>query len=106
MRGTNYRESCASTKQGATTGEVCRRHGLGCHCLAQGLGTIDHEQLRAVGGKPAFDKIGKPRFARGSVLGRTLAQAQDVLLPADVEPERRQHEVIGERTPSIMTAIS
>jgi len=66
---------------------------------AQGLGSVDHHQDRAIRMEPSFDQIFQQRLARSCVFGRAFPQAQGVFFAAAIDAHRGQHHVLGEVHP-------
>lgn len=64
--------------------------------LVQRLGTVDDHEQGTLADESAADQILEQPLARPRVLGGAFPQAQDVLVAALVDAERRQHYVIVE----------
>ena len=67
--------------------------------LAESGPAVDHEEHRALEIEAALAYVGEEGLADGRVLGRALAQGEDVLAPLRIHAQRDEDDVIAEVQP-------
>src|SRR3989454_11040532 len=67
--------------------------------LAESGPAVDHEEHRALEIEAALAQVGEEGLADGRVLGRALAQREDVLAPLRIHAQRDEDDVIAEVQP-------
>src|SRR5439155_18345097 len=64
--------------------------------LAEARPAVDDEEHRLVEIEPALADVREERLADGRVLGRTLAQGEDMLAALEIHAQRDQDDVVPE----------